>query len=117
MLNETDMSENYRRFFIWAAQQDPSDLTYPHQTPERKLLGGGIGCEGLSDDDAGHIDRVLCRLKRENPDAYSVCLKVYRDGRSFRQLSKQGHGSRNTLGQLLAEADEFLRGYVFALVE
>jgi len=110
-----DMAENYRRFFAWAAQGDPSDIGYPHSTPERKLLGGGIGCEGLSDDEAQHIDRVLGVLKREEPRAYKVCLWVHRDGRSLRQLQIHGRGDRKVNARLLSEAHQMLRGYIVAL--
>jgi len=110
-----DMAENYRRFFAWARQGDPSDIGYPHSTPERKLLGAGIGCEGLSDDEATHIDRVLGLLKRHSHDAYRVCVWVHRDGKSLRQLQMHKRGDRRANARLLSDAHEFLRGYLSAL--
>lgn len=108
------MRENVRCYFVWAMQQDPSDLRYSHLMPFRKLLGGGIGCEGLSDDEAMYINEALSALKLENPEDFKVLQLVVRDGRSFRWLQHRGFGDRKMLASSFSQSLEFIRGFLLA---
>jgi len=107
-----DMAENLSRYYAWASVQDPSDITYPHETPYRRLLGAGISAAGLSDDEAMQIDRALCSLKDDDPEGMAIVRLVHRDRRSFRWLQARGYGDRKRLAQILAECHVFIRTYI-----
>ena len=111
MLTE-DMDELLRQYFAWAATQDPSDLTYPHVEPVRRLLGSSVRSLSISDDEARYIDRALCRLKQDNADAHRLIVKVYRDHRTIRWLEARGEGERKTLARRVAEGREYVRGFL-----
>jgi hypothetical protein len=111
MLTE-DMDELLRQYFAWAAMQDPADLTYPHIDPVRRLLGSSLPSLHISDDEAQHIDRALCRLKADNADAHQLIIKVYRQHRTLRWLEARGEGERKTLARRIAEGREYVRGYL-----
>ena len=111
MLSE-DTRDNVLAYYVWAMQADPADITYPHQTPFRRLLGSGIGCEGLSDDEAMAIDRALSALQQEYPSDAEVVRLVIRDNRSFRWLEKRGYGNRKALASALSESLKYIKGHI-----
>jgi len=111
MLSE-DMGENLRMYYAWASAQDPADIGYPHTTPVREIRGGGIGSEGLSDEEALQIDRALCDLKDDDPEALKVVRLYHRDRRSFRWMEKRGYGGRKQLSITLAEAHRHVRTFL-----
>lgn len=112
-----DMGDVLRAYYQWARVNDPSDLAYPHIEPVRRLLGGGIGCEGLSDDEALWIDRCLNQLKICNPRAYWVIYWVYAEGRTMRRLECNKRICRKTLARLALEGREFIRGALYGFAE
>jgi hypothetical protein len=107
---ESDIYHDLDRFFIWAGNQDPSRLGYPHVTPTRRLLGSGVGVEPLSDEEGEQIDRALCLLRKEDEDGYQLVLRVHRDHRTLRQLEGRGEGDRKRNARVLSAAHAFLRG-------
>jgi hypothetical protein len=109
-----DIAENLRRFFQWARAADPSDIGYPHSTPERKLLGGGLGVEGLSDDEGLLIDSALAALKAEDAEAHRVIVKVHAENRSFRWMESRGQGNRKQLARSLSDGHSFVAGFIRA---
>lgn len=111
MLSE-DMWENLNRFYAWDRTQNPSDLEAPHMTPFRRLLGGSVGSEGLSDDEALFIDRALCQLKQDRPDEYRVLLRVHRDGKTLRWMETRGEGHRRTNQDRLSSAHQYVKGFL-----
>lgn len=111
MLSE-DMGENIRMYYAWASSHDPADITFPHQTPVRELRGGGIGSEGLSDDEALQIDYALCLLKEDDPGAMTLIRLYHRDRRSFRWLERRHFGKRKDLSRQLSEAHVAIRSYI-----
>ena len=111
MLSE-DMRENLILYYSWARVNDPSDVGYPHQDPTSNLRGGGIGCEGLSDDEAMQIDRALAVLGVEYPEERKVVEMFYQKGYTFRRMERHGHGSRKELSQMLNSAHDFLKGFL-----
>lgn len=109
-----DIDQAIREYYVWAAQQDPADIGFPHQTPFRRLLGGSVGSLSLSDDDAMEINRSLCMLWRDDPDCYEVIRLYYQDRRSFRWMEKRGIGERRALARRMADGIQFVRGVLYA---
>lgn len=104
-------------YYQWARQNNPADISYPHIESVRRLLGGGIGCEGLSDDEAVWIDKCITNLRLQNPSAYQVMHWIYAEGRSIRNLELHKKRDRKTLARLAAEGREFIRGALFGISE
>lgn len=115
MIGES-MDENLRDYFIWASQQDPADLGFPHQTPFRRLLGTSVRSIGLSDEDAMEINRALCMLWHDDPECFDIIRLYYQDRRSFRWMERHGRGERKALARRLADGLQFLRGVMCASV-
>jgi hypothetical protein len=113
MLSE-DMAANLSAYFAWSRSGDPSDVGYPHQDAVRALRGGGVGCAGLSDDEALWLDEALCLLKIDAPHTFSVLEKVHGQGRSYRWLEKRGYGNRKVIAVQVAEGHQFVNGYLVA---
>lgn len=109
----TDVGEVLKSYFSWSTQNNPADLYYPHIEMVRRLLGGGIGCEGLSDDEALLVNFALARLKQDNPEAFRVIHRIYADQKTIRWMETHGEGSRITIGRLASEGREFVRGVIF----
>lgn len=109
-----DMDQMVRDYYIWAAQQDPADIGFPHQTPFRRLLGSSVGSISLSDEDAMELNRGLCMLWRDDPDCYEIIRLYYADRRSFRWMEKCGKGERRALARRLADGLQFVRGVLYA---
>lgn len=106
-----DMDQVLRDYFRWASQNAPEDIGYPNREPTMRILfGGGVNCAGLSDDEAMWIDRILCHMKKDEPESYRVLRLIYRDGRSLRWMETKGMGSRKVLANMAWSAREFLRG-------
>lgn len=112
MLSE-DVGQVLSDYFAWATSANPADLLFPHVEIVRRMLGGGIGCEGLSDDEALLVNFALCRLREERPDVYAVIRRIYAERKTARWMADRGEGDRNTINRLAAEGREFVRGVIF----
>lgn len=114
MLTE-DMDDLLRSYFLWSKSGDPSDIGYQHINVLGRLMGGSIGAAGLSDEEALHVNRAMGYLKHEDPDAYRVLVKVYKERKSLRWLERRGHGDRKVLAIHASRGRQFLRGALFAV--
>ena len=112
MISE-DIDQAIRDYYAWARKENPADLLWPHVEIVRRLLGGGIGCAGLSDDEAQLVNFALSMLKKDNPESYKIIKRVYADGKSIRWMESRGEGSRLTNGRLAAEGREFVKGVLY----
>jgi len=113
MISES-VDQALKDFVAWDRVNNPADIGYPHSTATEKLRGGGIGCAGLSDDEAALIDYALCRLADVLPDHYRVLWKMYFRGQTARQLAnRRGWGNRDTINRMAGEARSFVRGIIF----
>ena len=112
MLTE-DMDEMMRQYFVWSQQQDPADLAFPHQTPERRLMGSSVRSISLSDDDALHINQALGMLKSDDEQNYRIIKLYYQDRRSFRWMESRRMGDRKALARRMADGLHFIRGVLF----
>lgn len=108
----SDAWENLTRYYAWDRANNPSDVGYPHVDPVRRLLGGSIGSEGLSDDEAMFIDKALCLLKRDDPEGYAIVKRVHRDGKTLRWMEKRGEGNRRTNGYKLKQAHTHIQAFI-----
>lgn len=111
-----DMHENLVRFYHWSKTHDPADVGYPHQTPFRRLLGSSVGCEQLSDEEAGLINRALCVLREGDGEAYALIRRVYDDGKTLRWMEQHREGDRKRNGRILASAHSFLKGFLIGAI-
>ena len=114
MISE-DMDEALKQYFQWARERSPDDIGYPHMATFRRLLGGGIGQEGLSDDEAMCINAALCQVRSDDRRAYELLEHLYKFNRSLRWLELRGWGDRRSLASCAAQSRQFIRGVIFAV--
>lgn len=103
---------NMDAYYVWARAQSPDRISYPGSIPTRRMLGGMIGEERLSDDEALAIDAALCDLKEDDAPLFKLVEQVHGDGRSLRWMEENGYGDRRRLGRLLGEAHRHVRSFV-----
>ena len=111
-----DTDELIRQYYAWSSTQDPADIGYPHSDAVRRLRGGSVRSLLISDEEAEHVNRALCRLQEDAPDVYLIVRKHYRDRRTILWMEKRGMGGRKRLAKMLAEGRQFVRGYMCAAV-
>lgn len=110
-----DMDSLMREYFRWAATNSPEKIGYPSVEIVERLRGSVVPSVPLSDDDALMVDRALNYLKRENPDAHRLIVRVYGEGKTVRWMEARGEGDRKVMGRLLGEGREFVKGVLFGV--
>lgn len=60
------------------------------------------------------LERALCLLKFDDPEAHQIVQCHYQNRRSLRWMEYRGMGCRRSLARKLAEGMQFLRGYLSA---
>lgn len=113
MLSE-DGDDVLREYFAWAEVNNPADVYYPHCDPVRRLRGSSVRSLMISDDEAAHVDRALCRLKCRAPEVHEVVLRYYQERRTLRWMEARGLGDRKALARQLAEGREYIVGFLTA---
>lgn len=108
-----DIHQVLQDYYAWARINSPDDVGYPHIDPVRRLLGSSVRSVTITDDEADYINRALCFLKKDNDKAYKIIRKVYKEGKTLRQLEKSGYGDRRVNGNLVSEGRQFVRGVLF----
>lgn len=109
MLSE-DMDDVLRDYYRWSQINSPDDIGYPHIDPVRRLLGGSVSSVGLSDEEAGFVDKALGYLKQSQPEQHAVIEHVYKKRHSLRWMEKNGMGDRKALARMASDGRQFLRG-------
>jgi len=101
-------------YYRWQSAGCPSDIYFPHSDPMQRLRGSTVGSLMISDDEAKWIDDALCDLKRElGPDCLKIVEAYYgKSGKSktLEQMTRAGHGSKNTIIRELSNARSFIKG-------
>lgn len=105
-----DVDQVLHEYFRWARANCPSDVTFPHSDPMARLRGSSVPSVQMSDDEAAHVDKLICHLRDCEPELHKVLMWVYADRKTLRWLAARGRGSRVTLARQLGEARQFIRG-------
>ena len=108
-----DIEDVIKGYYHWAEVNAPEDIGYPHIDTVRRLRGSGIGSEGLTDEEAMHVNAALCYLKQDRPDVFKVLERIYRDRKTLRWMQHNGEGRRDTLSRLASDGREFVKGALF----
>lgn len=115
MLSE-DGDDVLREYFAWSEVNNPADVYYPHCDPVRRLRGSSVRSLMISDEEAAHVDRALCRLKGHAPEVHKIIMLYYQQHRSVRWMESRGMGDRRSLSRRLAEGRQFITGFVSCAV-
>lgn len=88
----------------WRLSESGEAKGYPHQTPIRRLLGGGLPSASIAEDEAEQIDRAVCRLMERCPDQATVLCLYYLESLTVEKVQRRTKQSYQTTARLLLQA-------------
>lgn len=106
-----DIDQVLRDYYDWDRIENPAAIGYPPKTLTARLVGRGAS-QRISDDEALHIDRALCSLREDHPDAFNVVRDVYQRRKSIRWLAQRGRGSRTRISELANHGRQYVGGFL-----